>query len=48
MNVLHEPAHGTLPDALGTARLDRRDMLRRSAMGRAVPAALATADLTKD
>jgi CubicO group peptidase (beta-lactamase class C family) len=48
MNVLHEPAHGTLPDALGTARLDRRDMLRRSAMGLAVPAALATAGLTRD
>jgi hypothetical protein len=41
MHVDHRPTRASTPPTTGTARLDRRRLLRRSAVALAVPAAVA-------
>ncbi|MGH2534661.1 MAG: alpha/beta fold hydrolase [Thermomicrobiales bacterium] len=45
MSMPNGTTHDAKPTALATARLDRRSLLRRSALGFAIPAAVATAGL---
>ncbi|MGH2558547.1 MAG: alpha/beta fold hydrolase [Thermomicrobiales bacterium] len=46
MDVDHAPTYDATVSAIGRARLDRRSLLRRSALGFAIPAALTAANLT--